>query len=617
MNQFKKRKLLLAALFGIATVAVADSSKRGTTYFSPRSQSLDSARDIAGLTHEINLYDMNQLYGTFYAIPEYTRSFRDERIARCLFGQSLNCECDNPTISISGSQVENRGEKDWLADYFGLPTNYRSVISFEPRVDQFLVDFGLYLGLDEWVDGLYFWIHAPVVHTRWRLNPCEQRLDSDTPRSSYAEGYFAPNAVNQQNLQQNALDFFQSRATPNLGDNITFNPLCFSRWVGPDCDRRLTETQVADLRMILGWNFFQDCDYHFGLNIQAAAPTGTKPDGVYLFEPIVGNGHHWEFGGGLSAHTTLWCSDDEDRSLLFYFIGNVTHLFKATQCRTFDLKGHGPNNRYMLAQRMTSDVTNNLQGGGTAATAQFDNVYTPVANLTHLEVKASASVQVDITAMFNYTSCGFGWDIGYNFWYRSCDKLDIDCNCPNQFDENTWALKGDARVFGFDGTMQADFVPLSATQSNATISGGSNFVAGQANPETNPNIDNPQLATGDSSGGNANNQLLASRLLGAPQVNTSIQSQFISFQDIDCDSSKTSGISHKLFTHLSYTWIDCEDWAPYFGVGAKVEFSQNNSCRTSACPDDSICDTKICEDDCPRCNLSEWGIWLKGGVSFN
>ncbi len=564
---------------------------------------------------------MCQLYGTFYIVPEYTRSFRDERIAHCLFGQSLNCDCDCPTISISGSQAANRGAKDWLADYFGLPTNYKSIITFEPRVDQFLVDFGLYLGLDEWVEGLYFWVHAPVVHTRWRLNPCEQ-VDTSIDRNGYAEGYFSPNTVDEQNLVTKALDFFQSKAAPTLGDSIAFTPLCYSRWAGPECDRRLTDTRVADLRAILGWNFFQDCDYHFGLNVQAAAPTGTTPEGEYLFEPIVGNGHHWEFGGGLSSHVTLWCSDDEDRSALFYLIANITHLFGAKQHRTFDLKDRGANSRYMLAERMTQEVVKNLRGGGgVAATSQFNNAYSPVANLTHLQVKASSAVQVDLTAMFNYTSCGFGWDLGYNFWYRSCEKLSIDCDCSNQLDGKTWALKGDAHVFGFDdvdqiGPVPVNFVPLSATQSNATLTSGTNFVDGQVNPQRNPNIDNPQPATGDSSNGNGNNTLFATRAF-TNQTSTSIQSVLLTLQDIDCDSSRTRGLSHKLFTNLSYTWVDCEDWAPYFGVGAKVEFSQNKSCRTNVCPDDSVCDSKICDDSCPPCNLSEWGIWIKGGLTFN
>ena len=296
---------------------------------------------------------------------------------------------------------------------------------------------------------------------------------------------------------------------------------------------------------------------------------------------------------------------------------NITHLFGAKQCRTFDLKDRGPNSRYMLAEKMTQDVIKNLEGNGIAATSQFNNAYSPVANLTHLQVKASSAVQVDLTAMFNYTSCGFGFDFGYNFWYRSCEKLSIDCDCSNQLDGKTWALKGDAHVFGFDGGGNQNFVPLSATQSKATITSVTNFVDGQANPQTNPNIDNPQPATGDSDAPFTNDDTLFATPNLNNQINTSIQSVFLTLQDIDCDSSRTRGISHKLFTNLSYTWVDCEDWAPYFGVGAKVEFSQNKSCSTNVCPDDSICDSQICDDSCPPCNLSEWGIWIKGGLSFN
>ena len=37
--------------------------------------------------------------------------------------------------------------------------------------------------------------------------------------------------------------------------------------------------------------------------------------GNYLFEPIVGNGHHWELGGGMNMWWTWWRSCDEDRTL--------------------------------------------------------------------------------------------------------------------------------------------------------------------------------------------------------------------------------------------------------------------------------------------------------------
>ena len=38
------------------------------------------------------------------------------------------------------------------------------------KYDNVIFDIEFYIGLDEWLDGLYFRIHAPVVNTRWNLN---------------------------------------------------------------------------------------------------------------------------------------------------------------------------------------------------------------------------------------------------------------------------------------------------------------------------------------------------------------------------------------------------------------------------------------------------------------
>ncbi len=112
-------------------------------YYSIRSQSEDTARELVGWAHEIDRYqaDCCDNYWTFASTFEYTRSFRSEQIARCIFDNECLESYECPTIKISGSRVENRGNKDWLADYFGLPVDFESTITFNPRIENYLVDF--------------------------------------------------------------------------------------------------------------------------------------------------------------------------------------------------------------------------------------------------------------------------------------------------------------------------------------------------------------------------------------------------------------------------------------------------------------------------------------------
>ena len=101
---------------------------------------------------------------------EYSRSFNPSSIAECLFQNSLagKTKCGN-VINVSGSTVPYRGERDWLADYFALPTDFQSTLQIDPFIDNFILDFNFFFGFDEFVPGLFFRVHVPVVHTRWSL----------------------------------------------------------------------------------------------------------------------------------------------------------------------------------------------------------------------------------------------------------------------------------------------------------------------------------------------------------------------------------------------------------------------------------------------------------------
>ncbi len=81
---------------------------------------------------------------------------RECRLAKCLFGAS--------TLNFKGSCVSGRdNSKDLIADYFGLGRDSQSSVSFSPRIQNFVVDFQLYLGLNEWWNGLYFRVNAPLT----------------------------------------------------------------------------------------------------------------------------------------------------------------------------------------------------------------------------------------------------------------------------------------------------------------------------------------------------------------------------------------------------------------------------------------------------------------------
>jgi len=652
-------------------------------YFRIRSQSENAARELvgAGWNFQINCCNDDRCYGNFSITPEYTHSFKPYQIAESLF-----CCCDKPytscmqptsgdscafsaesccnscnmsgglcqtpccdnlyRIRITGSQVEGRNSCDWLADYFGLPTDYKSCVSFEPRIENFLADLNLFLGLDEWVQGLYFRVHAPIVHTRWDLNMCE--CIQDEGKNNHWAGYFnqtvtvvdtATYGIERSNLVPNFASFITGCGTINSPD-ITFNPLCHAKMYYNQC----TKTGLSDIQMALGWNCCCDWDYNVGFNLRVVAPTGTTPRADYLFEPIIGNGHHWEVGGGFSSFWTWWKSQDECKLCAFYVDVNATHMFKARQCRTFDLCCK-PLSRYMLAAHYKSDVENlkagNPVGNATVPNKQFDGIYSPVANLTTMPVDVSVAVQGDLVLMMQYIHNNWSFDIGYNFWGQTCEKIEYRCDCCPLFEENSWALKGDSFMYGFNGaTLKSS--TLSASQTQATIgSGRNNYPDGDTSKRPpilwfqNPGVDNRQPAWDTPT---PSLPLIIPSPSGQhAQVYTSKNPILIKECDIDLCSAQSRGQSHKLFGHIDYTWSCCDRCTPYIGIGFEAEFAQqpcdNNSCATckpySTCfyacnpcgiPHESPCCGPCCDDaccnSCAICPLSQWGVWLKCGCAF-
>jgi hypothetical protein len=207
--------------------------------------------------------------------------------------------------------------------------------------------------------------------------------------------------------------------------------------------------------------------------------------------------------------------------------------------------------------------------------------------------------------LFCYTHNNVQWDLGYNFYGRSCEKICFKKSCnAHALDGTTWALKGDSQVFGFNGLV-GNPIALAATQSKATIhSGVNNFSSNIITRQNTLNIDNPQDST------NAFDAVSAI----LPQRTSN---PIIGLQLNDVNFAGTRAITHKVFSHLNYTWQNtwCL-WTPYLGIGGEVEFSGCSTCNNS-CNKMSKKSCNSCGDSCFCCVPNQWGIWLKGGLSFN
>jgi hypothetical protein len=636
-------------------------------YLSFRSQGINGAREIVGWQTQINKFDVEYFYGSFSVTPEYTHSFQNYLIATYLWCDALAPEedfttgkahlCNDPFIRIQGTKVRSRIPNALMAENFYLPTDFESEVRFHPVIENALVDFNLYLGLDNLAPGLYFRIHTPLCHTRWALNMHEKVINpgtfnydpgyfNDTFTGSGAEPFQDPNAygIKRSRMLANFSEYIQDGQAIDGVEGMQYDGLKYARIP----HNALHKTGLAEITAAFGWNFWQSEDFHFGINARAAAPTGNRPCGKYLFEPIVGNGHHWELGAGITAHVCLMHTESEMSDLSFYLDSYFTHLFSTRQCRTFDLCG-SPLSRYMLAMQFTDSATD-LRAGSIDMTLAQDKHFVPLANLTTIPVDVSALFQGEFLFKLAYTYKNFQFDIGYDLWARSCENIK-PCN-THALSSHLWALKGDAFTFGFSGfsTMPGNFtieqpgIPLSATESEATIFNGTNNYPSGLEIESvpldwnqNPGVDSVALAY-DVQGNHLYTHLIGKTGPSATDnwdfVGTSSMPQFISANSLGFDRASTKSYSQKLFMHFNYIF-HCHQWTPYIGLGLEIEFGDEgeefgcNQCRKSCCNSDACasgqCPGGTCctikpiscaQETDATASLSQFGIWIKGGFSF-
>ncbi len=575
-----------------------------------RSQGANTARELVGWQWDINKPEMCENYGAAYVAFEYQRSFKDKQIAQALFGSSK--------LSFAGSQVTDRAPNELLADYFGLPTDFRGSIFFHPRVENFIVDLGFYMGLDCWMQGLYVRLHAPFVHSRWNLDTnCGNCVNIETGTTNengtpkqFPLCYMGESATDTASTIKQALSGFFF-----FGDMNT--PWCAGRF---DFARQV-RNGLADIDVILGYNWINDDCYHFGTYIQAVCPTGKKRKNLYVFSPVVGNGKHFELGAGISAHTVLWSG--EDSNLALFLEGNVTHMFRSRQCRFFDLIDNGPFSRYMLLKEFETNGT----------TFTYANNMINASCFTNREVHVSVGVKADFSLKLAYRWCGFGFDLGYNGYGHSREKIEVLCNsCPSDIDKRKFGIKGT------EGTCCSNYliavVPSGGLLVPTIFPNGDTFPANATVPPGCPSLPVPPISTVTNLPDNATESDATAFAGGTRQsgtiaatdcavclnggtvtqptptaslttangyyINNGLQPTLLSVNDIDIHSGEAHSVfTNKAFAHICYTWMDECGWNPQLGVGGEVELDANQG-----------------RSACERSGLTQWGVWVKGCVSF-
>lgn len=409
------------------------------THFSMRGANFNTARQMVGVMDKIHKYGAEEFNGVFSVGLQYQQTYKSDKLAKYLFGKKTLTYSDDCTAG---------------ADIYGpnLGTTGTGTISFAPKIQNFIADFDLWLGLDEFVCGLWARIDVPVNWTKWSLNPC-QRVETEA--TSFAAGQVAfLDAGTQTSFAgiQAGLAGAAFGAAPALA-------------CGKICAKGTSTTAVAALNLDLGYDFIRrECGW-LGASLHVVAPTGTKPSDEFLFNAVSGSQHAWGVGTDITAGYHLWEGCEGDQALSLYFDAVIVGMFGSKQRRVFDLKnvetGLTSPLSYLQLLKKFDPATGDVVGLERAA------------NILCCNAKIAPKVITDLSLMLQYDCGCFSSGLGWNFYLATKERLS-NCNENTSCDRdnacgtnrnctiaaNTYGIKGDATINDATDT---------TTHSNATI----------------------------------------------------------------------------------------------------------------------------------------------------
>lgn len=469
---------------------------QGLTFFSPRSQSSNTARLLAGWhNHVYNVQPFPPQQWHIATTPYFAHAFRLDRLALALFGTTQ--------LSIAGSQVTDRSENALVADDFGLSPMFESQVRIKPRIKTFLNFFDIAYTTQIRCTTVSAHLNIPVGWTRWGID-LQEVINPQNSTAAFPPGYM--------NNQLTPLRPPFTSFTQAIASGAPFGALT----QGPQNGRIVSHHDAvgfADTTLFLGWHPWQIPTAHIGLQLVITAPTGNRPKGKKLFEPILGNGKHWQLGIGLHAHTSVW--EDIEQELAVHTYITACHIFKARQTRTFDLFDNGFASRYLLLKVFEQEDNQD-----------FTSTIMPAVNVTTLPCKVHNNIVVDGSLMLAYTHRNFVGNVGYNGWIRSKEIITL----KEGIAQNTFGIKGVQNVID-----PLTGLPDNATESSATITNG---------------------------------------IFAQQQQRADFTPVFISTNDINIKSAASPLlITHKIFAYAGYSHeIVTYQAAPFIGIGSEVEF---------------------------------------------
>ncbi len=403
LGECMKHTKFFLLLITIPLIADDERETFGKTFFNPRSQGSNSARSSVAIPRFLIPTQCDYKSLILTAAPGYSQSFDRNAIGQFFF---FNSTSTMQTGTATGPGI------DIFAENFLLNDNFKSAITAKPQAKNAFVDLEGWWTFQIDCKDFYIYAHTPIVYTKWKVTFDEL---VSTPGTFILANHLG-NPTDQAAPENSMIAAWQGQTT--FFDVKA--PMANAR-----VDGAQTKAGAADLEIALGYAFINEECIYASANIRSIIPTGNRPTGEFMFEPVLGNGKHWELGFGLLGNYEVW-NNACDRSLNLFLNGYYYYTFASKQKRTFDLKKNGVGSRYLLFKKF--DPTTNVYAG--------EIVRGP--NILTLDASVSNNAHGEFTAMLDFIFYNLTLDMGYNMWGRSKDQIKLKGAIP----ANTYGVAG-------------------------------------------------------------------------------------------------------------------------------------------------------------------------------
>ena len=300
----KKNILKYLTLLALCATSAHTKTVTNKTFFMPRSVHNNLAMEYSTGHSQISEKENRNWGGSIQATGFFQASTNKSNLGQYFGEYAENEEVLRDYISVVGQ--ETGGAYLPAADPDGIQSKYifhhmynaeESDLSGKIRFKPYQEIYGLRLDYHQnLVKNFYFKASLPVANVKNNISTSsigEQRAITKAA------------AIADPNAGKNLFNYFNGSLyledTIAGYENYKQNALTHAK-----IDGRKTKAGVADIDLALGYNFLKKKGNHIGVYLDVTIPTGNKPKGEFLFEPICGNGQHWAFGGGLDTKFKLW-----------------------------------------------------------------------------------------------------------------------------------------------------------------------------------------------------------------------------------------------------------------------------------------------------------------------